>query len=96
MPLPFRPPLTPHEQAIYTTLPKLVGAVVSPDYWPKHEQARGTREFLAWCESHERRDFPQWLNDWLIRYHLRHPSDQRHAGQGHEQPRIRTDAAGEV
>jgi transposase len=70
MPLKFYPPLSPHEQSIYLTLPKLNGSVVSPEYYPRERKAAGEREFLAWCEEHPRADWPQWLNDWHIKYHL--------------------------
>lgn len=81
MPLKFIPPLSPHEEAIYLSLPKLNGSVVSPDYWPKHERSRGEREFLAWCERHERKDWPQWLNDWEIRYRLTHRTPAQAPGR---------------
>lgn len=70
MPLRFLPPLNDEEQAIFQSLPKLNGAVVHPEYWPKQERARGEKEFLAWCEKHPRSQWPQWLNDWEIRYQL--------------------------
>ena len=84
MPLPFNPPLSPHEQAIFTSLPKLNGSVVNPDYCPKQHKSRLEREFLAWCEAHERKDWPQWVNDWHIRYHIEHrPPDPAVQGERH-------------
>lgn len=65
---PFTIPLNGDDLAILVTLPKLQGYVVAPKYYPHHLREFADREFLAWCETHPPRDWPQWVAEWHLEY----------------------------
>lgn len=95
MTLPFKPgSFSAHEQAIFTSLPKLCGAVVCPDYWPKESRARGEREFIEWCDTHPVEDWPKWVHEWRFRYRITHGLIAEPAGgQNHDLAGIGADHA---
>jgi hypothetical protein len=63
--------VTEHETAIRLSLPRLDGQIVAPRYWPKQRWAERDREFLAWCDKHPRKDWPDWLESFIDEHALR-------------------------
>jgi hypothetical protein len=66
MPLPFRTPLTAHEQKVLLSMPRTrSGNVTNPRYLPPDQRPAYEKELGAWCRSTPRGDWPQWVADYV-------------------------------
>lgn len=53
------------EMQTWTSLPRTSSNhIMDPSYVPPHEKPKYLEQLRAWCKAHDRRDWPEWLQQY--------------------------------